>query len=491
MNEKANVRLSVWLGLAGVALVLVGVWQIWAAGAGLVSQHLDIEGLPVLVTSPAGVKPGERPLVLVGHGFAGSASVMRGFAITLARAGYVVAAWDFDGHGGNTRSWQASDLLANAEQVLERVEAQGLADTNRVAILGHSMGSGVALAFGQEHPEAAATIAVSPVDQKVTLQLPHNLLLMAGSLEAPFLSNAQLRLAEAGGAGGDPAQGTGRALVVVPNVEHVSILFAPLTHQTARRWLDQTFGPQPGAEDYRDLRILWYGVAILGFLLLANALAPSAEGNAARPGLAVSAWRLLAALAGGALGAGLLLWLAGRLGLELRSMLGLLVGGYLLVWFGLAGGLGWLAAGFRPGLPSRKALAGGLVAFLALWAGVGWLGHYVWLHWLLAWPRLVWWPLGVVVCLPWFMLVGEGVRRSGWAGRLAWWLGQTLLLVVGLSLALMLNPELSFLNLILPMFPLVLGAQLLGTARQRSSWSFGLSGAAFVSWIVLSVFPLA
>ena len=37
------------------------------------------------------------------------------------------------------------------------------------------------------------------------------------------------------------------------------------------------------------------------------------------------------------MGATLVLWLAGEAGLPLRSLLGLQVGGYLLLWFGLAG----------------------------------------------------------------------------------------------------------------------------------------------------------
>ena len=34
----------------------------------------------------------------------------------------------------------------------------------------------------------------------------------------------------------------GRKLVVIPGVEHVSILFKPQSHQAARQWLDAAFG---------------------------------------------------------------------------------------------------------------------------------------------------------------------------------------------------------------------------------------------------------
>lgn len=81
----------------------------------------------------------------------------------------------------------------------------------------------------------------------MTTALPRNLLLMAGSLEPSFVRNAEQRLSEAGGPGGDPAAGTARKLLIVPGVEHLSILFAPTAHATARDWLDATFGHQPGA----------------------------------------------------------------------------------------------------------------------------------------------------------------------------------------------------------------------------------------------------
>ena len=239
------------IGIFGSLLVLVSAWQISTAARGLKIVRASSKGVPMVFVGPADAMDGSRPLVLVGHGFAGSETVMRGFAYTFAHAGYVVALWDFDGHGSNPNPLPADtlggSLIPNAEAALEETQRLGLADTRRVAILGHSMGSGVALAFGQQHPETAATIAVSPVGTSVTLKLPHNLLLMAGSLEPNFSRNAEKRLAEAGGSGGDPAQGTGRKLVIIQNVEHVSILFSTKAHTTALEWLDATFGSQPGA----------------------------------------------------------------------------------------------------------------------------------------------------------------------------------------------------------------------------------------------------
>jgi hypothetical protein len=357
------------------------------------------------------------------------------------------------------------------------------------------MGSGVALQFGQAYPDTAATIAVSPVGQPVTLELPRNLLLLAGSLEAPFVRNAERRLAEAGGAGGDPALGTARQFTVIGGVEHASILFAPSAHRAAVRWLDATFGPQPGARAYIDRRMAWYGLGLLGGLWAASALAPplldrlAGQPSSERPPRRPLAWRLVAQCAGALLATGVL-WLAGAAGLDLSALGGIRIGGYLIAWFGLAGTFSLLLLWQRPALPSRHALLDGVAAFAALWLGVGLLAHLVWYPWLLIWERLRLWALGAALLLPWFLSAGRLSPGRAVAAQLGRWLAQGAALLGGLYLAVRLSPELGFLSLILPAFPAILGLHALAAGPYRKPWAFALSGALFTSWALLAMFPL-
>ena len=485
-----------WI-LTGVGLVLavLAVWQIGSAAGGLEVTTVHDAEPRLVVMAPGDVDPNSRPLVLIAHGFSGSTAIMRGFALTLAHAGYTAVLWDFQGHGTNPEPMpsgsEGGGLQGTAEAALAEALALGYGDPERVAILGHSMGSGVAMAFGIDHPETMATIAVSPTGAEVTPDLPRNLLLMAGSLEGRFVSNAEQLLEKAGGEGGDHAAGAARELIVVPTVEHITILFSPTAHAAARDWLDATFGTQPGAQDYTDRRVLWYGLGALGWLLLGAGLAPLVTGSkevtvkARRP-----LWRRLAALAGGAVGATLILWLVSLVGVELREVLGLLVGGYLLLWFGVAGVLSLLLLWVRPGAPTVRAVLGGLLAFAVLWLGAGLLAEWVWLPWLLIPRRLILWPLGIVLTLPWFLAAGETVRGTGLGGRSGWWLAHTLVLAVALFLALQLSPGLGYLILILPMFPIIIGLHALAAAPHRGRWPFAISGALFVSWMLLAVFPL-
>jgi pimeloyl-ACP methyl ester carboxylesterase len=96
----------------GVVMVLLSVWQLESATSGLKVTEVEIGDQPITLISPEVEGSENRPLVLIGHGIAGSRVIMQGYALTLAHAGYNVALWDFAGHGGNPQSLP-NDLDAN------------------------------------------------------------------------------------------------------------------------------------------------------------------------------------------------------------------------------------------------------------------------------------------------------------------------------------------------------------------------------------------
>jgi pimeloyl-ACP methyl ester carboxylesterase len=486
---------SSWILLViGMLLLTVSLTQIHNASQDLETIKIPNSTPPTTIIVPSNAQEDARPVVLIGHGFAGSGLLMRGFALSLAHAGYFVVSWDFDGHGANPSPFpedMSSDvLIENAELALVEVINHGFNVSDRVAILGHSMGSGVALSYGVKHPETAATIAISPIPISVTPSLPRNLLLMAGSLEGRFVQNAEQVLSDAGGPGGDPALGTARALHVVRGVEHISILFASDSHATSREWLDATFGSQPGAIDYIDRRMMWYGLGMLGVLCIGWAVTPLFHASELGHPSERPLWRRLTAPIVGALVATVILWLLGKVGLEIGGLLGLMVGGFLLCWFALAGLISLIYLQRRFSLPSRRMLLGGLVAFATLWFGVGLLAHFVWIPWLLIPQRLVLWPLGALLVLPWNLAIGESIRGEGVLNRLLGWVWHTVVLGAGFIMAINLVPELFILILILPLLPILNGLLELATARLGGSWPFAISGALFISWVLLAVFPM-
>jgi alpha/beta superfamily hydrolase len=486
-------KYALFLGL-GLVIIIIAIWQLNSAQIGLDINNLPGSNPPITIISPSNVDPTSRPTVLIAHGFAGSSVIMRGFALTLAHAGFNTISWDFQGHGRNPNplnsSARSGNLLADAESAFETVANKGIIDPKRVAILGHSMGSGVAISYGMAHPDTAATIAVSPVTQTVTPDLPHNLLLMAGSLEAQFLKSAEQLLALSGGHGGETSNGTARKLVVIPDVEHISILFSPHAHWITRSWLNETFGSQPGASDYFDRRIYWFGLGILGFVLSTNAiinLMPASDQimTYKRP-----LWfRILAVISGG-ISSTIILWLANLGGIKTNQMLGLLVGGYLIIWFGVAGLVSMLILRPQFSKPAPRELAIGFIAFLGLWLGVGFLGNFIWLPWILTPVRFLLWFPSSIILLPWFFTIGYAIKGSKPASLLGWWILQDVTIILCLLLAIRINPDLGFLFIILPLVPVLIGLHMLVIPSKHGTWAYAMSGAMFTAWLIMAVFPL-
>lgn len=369
------------------------------------------------------------PGVLVAHGFAGSKQLMLGYAHTLAHAGYAVMLWDFGGHGGNPKQLSRSleqDLNVAYAALLE----QPGVDPTRLALLGHSMGSGAVMAAAIRNPDFAATIAVSPTYAVVTPQVPRNLQLQAGIWEPGFVANAQRLLQQAGGENTNLAAGNGRSLVIVPNAEHITILFRHASHMAAQRWLDATFGIQT-ISSYVDRRMVWYGLHLFAWLILLGAVAPSFM-----PTYADMQMRLLRSWGGILLAPFLatgLLTLLSRF-VEIQSLGGVLVGGAVGIWFGIAGTV-WLAIMFHLPRLTLRAIGLGFVLFVLLWVAFGAMAQVVWLQWWLIPTRLKLWLLLSLLCFPWFLASGVAQQGAGIRSRFLWWLGQSVVLVGGFSIS--------------------------------------------------------
>jgi len=246
-SPVGRLRFRGLIAAALVAALAVGaaVWLLAGAAADLGRRHVVAGGVPLDEVHPAGLPAGERrPGVVVAHGFAGSARLMAQFGDTLAARGYVVVLLDFSGHGANTRplpdataSTGASTTALQHDLDVAMTHLRGLSDVDpaRVALVGHSMGATEVTRYALAHPEVTATVAISMPDSSfVPPQRPARLLLLAGGLEFPGFRAAAEHAAEEGG--------NDRSAVVVPGVEHISILYAPRTHREVVTWLDDSFG---------------------------------------------------------------------------------------------------------------------------------------------------------------------------------------------------------------------------------------------------------
>lgn len=473
--------------LLSILLIALSWWGITAARSGLVIRSLERDRIPLIYVAPQQAKA--VPGVLVAHGYAGSKQLMLGYAHVLARAGYGVMLWDFNGHGANPHPLQRFDLQQNLNVALSALLEQPEIDRTRLALLGHSMGSGIVMSASIEQPNRfAATVAVSPTGAKVSPQTPQNLQLQAGSWEGNFISNAQRLLAAAGGNNTNFAAGTARELVVVPNVEHITILFSDRSHQAALSWLNNTFN-QSNSSNYRDRRMAWYGLHLVSWLLLVGAIAPSFASWDKSDLKKVHFARRWVGLAIAPIIGTIGLTILNR-SIELESLAGVQVGGAVGLWFLFAGST-WLAVLARFPRLTLRSLGLALGLFVLLWIAFGAMAQVVWLQWWLIPTRLkLWLPLAAA-CLPWFLASGIAQQHTSRGERFIWWFAQSAILIGGFLLTLNFLPQLGFMFLLLPVFPPLVAVLSLIIAIVERAWVSALASALLFGWILAAGFPLS
>lgn len=468
------------LAILAAALAL---FRLYEAEAGLSTERVLIDDTPATVWRPEGGGP--APTVVIAHGFAGSRQLMRPFAATLARSGFLAVTFDFYGHGRNPRplTGDVGDVRGATLRLVEQLEkvsrfALSLPEADgRLATLGHSMAADIIVRHAIQSTEVAATVAVSMFSPAVTATEPENLLVVVGAWEPGLREEALrvLRLAGGSTAGetvGDPTGGFARRVAFAPNVEHVGVLYSPASQIEARDWLAAAFGMEPAA--FADARGPWILLLILAVVALAWPLSRLLPTIAAPEGAGLSGWRFWVAALGPAAATPLLLRIV-----DLR-FLPVVVGDYLATHFALYGLLTALAL-WRLGAraPSRPAwgpfaLAAGAVAMWAL-VGVGWVIDAHVSSFLPIPERLA--LLGAILlgALPYF-LADEWLTRGPGAPRLAYPLTK-LLFLLSLAAATALNlPRLFFLIILAP--PMVLFFIVYGLF---SRWTMRATGDPFVA----------
>ncbi|WP_227269461.1 alpha/beta hydrolase [Roseobacter weihaiensis] len=361
-----NLAAFVLWAVAALAVIL-SIWQLEAERATVSEEVIETQAGAVSLYRTET----EGPLVVITHGFAGSRQMMQYISRDLARAGFTVAAFDFLGHGRNPDRMSADvsriegttqQLVGQTRAVVQALQQEaGLAGP--LALLGHSMATDIIIRAAEDIPDVAAIVAISMYSDAITADFPERLLILSGQWEDRLRAVALDAVALVGDRA-EEAETVRNGLVLrravsVPRTEHVAVLFAPLTMQETRAWLNDAFArPQSGQTQAR-------GRAILALLV----------------GLAILMWpltRLLPARRGPQAPVPLRTFLVGVLMPVLPAMAAavLLGGGLmqtaafgaLLLFFAIWGSVALIvlvAAGYRPQLPRL-----GGIALLLLW-GLG------------------------------------------------------------------------------------------------------------------------
>ena len=521
-------------------LTLPATLAIARADDGLTRLQAEVAGVPV--TSLVRDTAVRSPVVVVAHGFAGSAQLMDNLGVGLARAGYATVLLDFAGHGtngvrlpvsGSTPSTAVLD--ADLASVVAWARQQPWADPSRVGLVGHSMGASAvvraAVADARGPRQLTATVALSLPDADAVppgdAVVPRNLLLLVGANEQRRFTEAAvggLRAAypsgELGNAYGSSADGSARGAFAVPAADHITILFSTDALQQTVDWLDSSVGAPSSGHDVAGGTIGWLLVltvgAAVGFVPLARlayaggpegeevpvAAAAAAAGASIEPGqhrTRVGVVLLVTAAAS------VVASLAARLLAPVADLVPLAVGGHVALWFAVAGAtsfvLAWWWRRRRVRTPVTVNLNEPPVAFpwRDLWAtlamtsyavvALGLVAQHTWTAFTFAGDRSRWLLLIEVAFITWFWADDRLVGNR-------WWLG---ILTRGVAVGVLLAsvPALGapgFLTLLVPLMAVVLLLLLVYgqtvTRRAQLPWAAALVQAIPLAYLVTTTFPL-
>lgn len=506
---RLPVLLRISCVVAALLAIVMALWQIDRATAGLTVEHGHLGTIPFTVFKRSEVRGAgpTAPVVVICHGFAGSQQMMQPFAVTLARNGYLAVTFDFPGHARNRMPLDGgvTDPAASARALMTALDtvvafARSLpGNDGRMALLGHSMASDIVVRYAETHATIEATVAVSLFSRDVTASSPRNLLIVDGALEPAFLRDEAYRVvglaaggpARAGVTYGSFADGTARRLALADGAEHIGVLYSRDSMAEALAWLNGAFGRTEAT--FLDRRGPWLVLLYTGIVALGWPLSKLLPVVASAPLGSRPTWpKLLGAMVVPAVLTPLILW---RLPTD---FLPILLGDYVALHFALYGLLTFgtarlLAIPSSKAVvdPSRFAIASLAAAAYCLMAIAVPTDAFVTSYW----PTPERAPLILaMLCGTWvYFAADEFLTRGARPLRGAYLVGKGFFLA-SLLAAVALNPKLFFLIIIVPailIYFIVYGLFSTWIHRRTGHPLVGAFAAALaVAWGMAVTFPL-
>lgn len=496
---------AVTLVVAAVLLVRLGAQERGGPA------HTDLSigtGLPATLYLPQDTVDGEfpapraegsrPPLVIVAHGYSADRLGMSRIGRSLAKAGYASLTFDFRGHGENTAPFKG-DLKEDLDAAMDWADSSPYVDSERVAVLGHSMGAGAALDFATIDQRPVAVVAVSGGWFVNDDRVPPNVLFLVAENDPGSIHDRQNELAR------DLEGDANVRAVEISGTDHVTILWSGRTIQETARFLDPVFGIErtgglPGLDDPRLATVALYLLVVLvltGFIgLMTGRVVPPLPSGGSPRALLLVAGALLVTLPLFATGGFNVLPIGPGQPVIVHTAMAAAV-----LWTlrhfarrgALAGGpVAWL--GDAPWLPLRSVLLPGVAAALAivlLLAPAGVVFHRL----VPTAERAVLWLVVAALALPFFAAFEALVRRGSLWASIGWGvLGRVVLLaalVVGLALSVL--PRV--LGLVVPLLVLqYVVLEIFAAAcyrRGRNPAVIAVVDAVFLGWVATTLTPVS
>lgn len=274
-------RAPIIVFVAALSLAALAVWKLESQSSGLISEEITVQGTPVTIWRTHGDQ--SAPLAVIAHGYAGSRQMMQPIALSLARAGYAAASFDFLGHGRHDTPITAdvtviegatAQLVEQTITVARALQARPDID-GPIGLVGHSMATDIVIRAARRLEQVAGVVAISMYSDAVTPQHPARLLVISGANESRLREIALDRVRQI-----DPTVEEGelarsgdvlRQSIFAPWVGHVGVLYSATTLDAAQRWL----GTSSGNASWRGVWILMLLAAILALAWPLSRLIPT------------------------------------------------------------------------------------------------------------------------------------------------------------------------------------------------------------------------
>ncbi len=216
--------------------------------------------IQALVYTPLGVT-GNRPGVVVGHGFTGNKRYMQPLSIELVKREWTVISIDFRGHGGSGGDLGVvladQGLEFDMETAMEYLLALGNVD--QIGLVGHSMGGATALRVAEQNYERVnGTVSIGAVFGGYNFSRIPNLLMAVGQLDQVNNAQAETNFLKNYTGLSDVAFdtpygnfGIGNAckVAIAPLTEHLFEPLSPIIVTDTVSWLEQVFNGGTAATD--------------------------------------------------------------------------------------------------------------------------------------------------------------------------------------------------------------------------------------------------
>lgn len=479
------------LALGAVAFILVSLFQLEATRRGLEMTPVQSGHTPATLYKRPN---GDGPLVVIAHGFAGSRGLMEAFSLTLARSGYQVLAFDFEGHGRNPAPMGGDVTSIDGTTALLIRETQRVIDTGLeisgwggpVALIGHSMASDIVIRVAKADSRVGPVVAVSMFSGAITPKFPRDLLVVSGQWEASLRTEGlnAARLVDPKAQEGQSVQRNGvtRRTVIAPWAEHISVLYNATSLKETRDWLDGVYGRNTAQAPLARTGA-WIIGLLAGIVALGRSLAFALPQHAIPPEVPTRAFWL----------ASLTVLLVPLVATNITlSVLPVLVADYLAIHLFLYGSVQLLILQ-RAGVRFGNFHPVPFIALLAFALGTfGWsLDQYV--SSFAPFGLRLWVFVGVALGAIPFMLADtlmSGAGRGPLWRRLVTRLG----FLCSLAIAVGLDFErLMFLLIILPVIVLffaVFGLMGRWVAQRAGALPVGIALGIILAWSLASTFPL-